>query len=124
MKQAAALWKKGGRAKRSSSKRAAPRRRTIRGKRSVKKVGRNGFNTQKIMKYIRMAALAAPVMAGVAQHGMTIEAGKTALKGYTGIDMSTGQFDMQALIAGWTPFVAATAVTVGIPKLAGIIRGL
>ncbi|GAH44540.1 unnamed protein product [marine sediment metagenome] len=122
MKQAAASWK-GGRKKSSTSRKTSSTSRS-RTKGRVRKVGKNGFNTQKIMKYIRMASLATPIVAGVAQHGMTIEAAKAAMKGYTGVDLATGQFDLKALIAGWTPFVAATAVTYGVPKLAGIIRGL
>lgn len=81
-----------------------------------------GFNSQKIMKFVRLFALGSPVIAGVAQHGMTMEAGKVALKGYTGVDMNTGQFDAAALAAGWTPYLAAILATYGIPKLAGIIR--
>ena len=127
MKQAAASWK-GGKssstrtAKRSTSRRTTTRR-TIKSK--VRKVGRkSGFNSQSMMKYIRLAALGAPAIAGVAQHGMTKEAAVAAIGGWTGVDMSTGQFDFARLAAGWTPYLASILVTQGIPKISGIIRGL
>lgn len=87
-------------------------------------MGKGSFNTQKIFKYIRLASLGAPAIAGVAQYGFTKEAAVEAIKGYTGVNLNTGGFDMQAVIRGYTPFLATTVLTYGIPKLAGILRGL
>lgn len=86
---------------------------------------KSGINTQKIMKYVRLAALAAPY-AAVAMDGTKSPRVKV-LEGLgmaTGIDPNTGQFNAAYLAKGWLPFLASTAVTYGIPKLAGMIRGL
>jgi len=94
-------------------------------KSKVRKVGKNGFNTQKIMKYVRLAALAAPAAITAINPNQTPESKvKEIMHKYTGFNMNTGKFDAAALMQGWAPFAAATVVTYGIPKLAGIIRGL
>jgi len=82
------------------------------------------INTQKLMKYLRMAALAAPIVQGVANYGVSQAAAVTALRGYTGVNVQTGQFSMERLVEGWTPYLASVVATYGIPKLAGIIRSL
>ncbi|GAG60121.1 unnamed protein product, partial [marine sediment metagenome] len=46
------------------------------------------------------------------------------MKAYTGFNMQTGVFNGADLMKGWLPFLAATAMTYGIPKIAGMIRGL
>lgn len=84
----------------------------------------SGFNSQKLMKIVRMAALGAPAIAAVSQYGFTKDAAITAIKGYTGINPNNGQFDAPALIAGWTPYLASILITNGIPKISGILRGL
>lgn len=126
MKQAAALWKRGGRAKRKTSTRAAPKRRRLsRGKtRSVRKVGKSGFNSQKIMKYIRLAALGLPAAGVAMDSGLSgQEKLRVGLQKYTGVDMRTGQFHLSSLAEGWLPYLASIGVTYGIPKIAGLIRG-
>lgn len=44
-------------------------------------------------------------------------------KDYFGVD-ANGTFNAGYLAKGWLPFLAATGITYGIPKLAGILRGL
>lgn len=84
-----------------------------------------GFNTQKIMKYIRLGALAAPYV-GVAMDPAL--SGQTKVyRGIayaTGVDLATGKFSLANLAKGWLPYLASIGVTYGVPKLAGIIRGL
>lgn len=138
MKQAAASWdKKGGKAKRavkavrktvksvrakraaSKTRRKTKRKTTTGGRRKV-----SGFNTQKIMKLIRMAALGAPVAKGVSLYGVSKAAAVTAIRGYTGVNINTGKFRFEDAVEGWTPYLFAIAATYGIPKIAGLIRGL
>ena len=83
----------------------------------------SGINTQKIMKYVRLAALAAPaafVAMGTATPQEKIRIG---LQRYTGFNMLNGTFDFKELAKGWGPYVGAVVTTYGIPKLAGLIRG-
>ena len=129
MKQAAASWRSGRkpstrtRRATTSVRRPATRRRAAR-KTKVRKVGKSGFNTQKIMKYVRLAALGAPAAAIAMGAGTPEQKIRSGIVRYTGFNMDTGEFSFASLAKGWTPFAAATAVTYGIPKLAGIIRGL
>ena len=126
-KAAARGWNKG---KPRSTSRSKPRtggssrsRSTTR--RSNTTMGkRGGFNTQKIYKLIRMAAIALPAAAIVMGPGTGEQKLKTGVLQYFGYDMNSGTFRWEDLAKGWTPAVAAIAVTYGIPKLAGLIRGL
>ena len=86
-------------------------------------MSKGGFNSQKIMKYVRLAALVGPGAQAVMQYGAK-DGAVHALLRYTGFDMRTGQFNGSALASGWGPYLASVAVTYGIPKLAGMIRGL
>ena len=83
-----------------------------------------GFNSQKIMKFIRLAALGAPVITQAVRQDSLENKAMHVLRAYTGVNMQTGQFDGAALAAGWTPYLASVLATYGIPKLAGIIRSL
>ena len=82
-----------------------------------------GFNSQKIMKYVRLAALGAPAIIAVLEPGTPVQKAQKALQLYTGVG-PTGEFRWDKLVQGWTPYLAAVATTYGIPKLAGMIRGL
>lgn len=74
------------------------------------------------MKFARIGALAAPA-AGIA---MSKDPPPTkvwkAIKAYTGVDYTTGKFNLSDLGTGWLPFLATSAVTYGIQKLNGMIR--
>lgn len=83
-----------------------------------------GFNTQKLMKYIRLAALAAPAASAVMSHGANAVGANLAVARYTGYDIQGNRFSLDYLKQGWMPYLAAVAATYGIPKIAGIIRGL
>ena len=83
-----------------------------------------GFNTQKIMKYVRLAALVAPAAFHAVRAGTPEYKARNIIMRYTGFDMNDGRFHGQYLAEGWGPYVAAVATTYGIPKLAGMIRGL
>ena len=127
MKQAAASWKSGS--KRTSVRRISVPRRRARSRAVAKTggrktMGKSGFNTQKIMKYLRLAALAGPGAHAVLTYGANKDGLTHALLRYTGFDMRTGQFNGAALASGWMPYLASVGVTYGVPKLAGIIRGL
>ncbi len=83
---------------------------------------RRGFSSQTLYKYIRLIGIGAPAISGVIQHGFTMQAANTAVKGWTGVDLTTGQFNLADLAAGWTPALATVGVTYGVPKIAGLIR--
>ena len=89
-----------------------------------KRSRRKGFNTQSLMKYVRLAALAGPGIAVAMQNDTAQNKIRNGLLNYTGFDMYSGSFDAAALMRGWGPYAASVAVTYGIPKLAGILRGL
>ncbi len=119
MKQAAASWsKKSGKPKtkaKGSSKRSKPKG----GNRTVSK---NGFNTQKMYKYLRLAALALPAVQIAVTPGDPGNKVKDAMKAYTGWNSYTNKFELGALLQGWGPLLGATLATYGIPKLAGMLR--
>ena len=128
MKQAAASWKSGSKRKstrrisvprRVSRPRAAARPRSTGGRKKMA-----GFNTQKIFKYLRLAALLGPAAGCAVRPVSNEEKIRDILVRYTGYDMRNNTFNGGALVQGWGPYVASVAVTYGIPKLAGIIRGL
>lgn len=85
---------------------------------------KGGFNTQKVFKLLRLAALALPA-AGVAMESST-PASKInkAMRMYTGYSSSERQFKWEWLAEGWGPYVGAVVATYGIPKLTGLIRGI
>lgn len=117
MKQAASSWK--SKKKGNSSKRKTNSSNNKGGKKSVSK---GGFNTQKIFKYVRLAALAAPA-AGIALTTATPEAKlKEGLKIYTGYDIDNKTFRFDKLAQGWLPFLGASVATYGIPKLTAMLR--
>jgi len=127
MKQAATSWRGGRKSstktvRRSTSRRTTPRRTSTK---KVRRVGKNGFNTQKIMKYVRLVALGAPALGHAMNPNLNTESKiHRVLKDYTGYNNVYGTFSFGDALKGWTPFLAATVLTHGIPKIAGIIRGL
>ena len=126
MKQAAASWKSGRRSSTGTPKRSTSRRTSIRrtAKKKVRKVGKSGFNTQKIFKYVRLAALAMPAAGTLMQPTSTQEKLKGISLDYFGINPDDGSFKLERLAKGWMPFLAANVVTHGIPKVTGILRSL
>ena len=85
---------------------------------------RSGFNTQKIFKYVRIGALAAPAIGRAMRPVSNEQKVRDIVVAYFGYDMNTNTFKLGALKEGWGPYLASVAVTYGIPKIAGIIRGL
>lgn len=132
MKQAAASWKSGSRSKYSRRSQA---KRVLRGKRPARlrgnphnkggksTMGKSGFNTQKIFKYLRIGALALPAAQTIMSTAPLPQKINQLKSDYFGVD-AQGNFSLQRLGKGWIPFLAATAVTYGVPKIASIIRRL
>lgn len=83
---------------------------------------RNGFSTQKIFKFVRIAALALPAAMIAMAPGSTEQKLARAARAYFGIDPVTKRFQLGHLAEGWGPFVGSILVTYGIPKIAGILR--
>jgi len=141
MKQAARAWKKGGKKGRTIKRTRKlvkvhkPRHgggvtreyKMVRSKGNPKggrKVAKGGFNQQKLFKLVRLAALAIPAAEVlISQDSMQNKMVRLG-KRYTGFDMTTGRFDLGHLAVGYGPILGATLATYGIPKLAGIIRGI
>ena len=130
MKQAAASWRSGSR-KTTSSRRSQLagqriRRRSSRKapKKVGKKVGRGGFNQQKLFKLARMAAMLGPHAAVWMGAGSPQEKVTTSVGLLSGVNMNTGQFDIQLLAKGYTPLLVTGLVTAVIPKINGLVKGL
>jgi len=125
MKAAARSWKGGKKSPKKSVKRSAGSRPKARAKTGGRKVAKGGINSQKVMKLIRLAALGMPAVSAALEPGISPQGKlRNALKMYTGYDIAYGNFSFGDLAKGWTPYLAAIAVTYGIPKLSGMIRGL
>lgn len=130
---AAKGWKKKSRTKTTKSARRGraspamvrkyyPRSKSSGGSKSM---GSKGFlNPQTIMKFIRIGALVAPAAVAAMGSGTPKERLAHGLSMYTGYDMITGTFDWRRMVAGWSAYLASILATVGIPKIAGIIRRL
>lgn len=107
-----------------SSKSTKTSKKRTSNKRSVKRTGKKGFNVQSLFKWIRLGAVVAP---GIGRYeeiqGSPAFKAVGAIKSYAGI-RTDNIFDAGLLGRMWIPFLATTAVTYGIPKLAGIIRKL
>lgn len=84
---------------------------------------RSGFNTQKIFKYVRIGALLLPAVTTVLGPGTGGQKLNKLKSDYFGV-WSDGSFHLESMAKGWLPFLASIGVTYGIPKIAGIIRGL
>ena len=87
-------------------------------------MAKRGFlNTQTLMKFVRLGALAAPAVRYATDAGISTK-GKifNVIRAYTGFDPHNNQFDFRNLAEGWLPYLASVLITHGIPKVAGIIR--
>lgn len=82
---------------------------------------RSGFNTQKIFKYVRIGALALPAAQTIMSTASVPQKINQLKSDYFGVDPA-GNFSLQRAAKGWIPFLFASAVTYGIPKLMGMIR--
>ena len=125
MKQAAASWSKSaGKPKAASRIRSVAKRSSSKPKGGTSRMGKkNGFNTQKIFKYVRIGALALPAVTTLTSGQQPATMANQLKKDYFGVD-ANGQFNIQYLAKGWMPFIAASAITYGIPKAMGMLRGL
>lgn len=85
---------------------------------------RSGFNTQKLFKVIRMVALAAPHVQTALGAGTPQQKVNTAVAQLTGYSIADGTFAMERLAKGWGPYVAASLITYGIPKLNSLVRSV
>lgn len=90
-----------------------------------KKGKKRGFSVQTMFKFVRLGALLAPAAARALESGRSGEYKlKAGLMDYTGFNLNTGEWKFEAMARGWMPYLATTAITHGISKLVGIIRGL
>lgn len=133
-KAAVAKWKRTGGKKtktKTKSSRSNKIRRTT--KKPTKKptnsggrrMGKGGFNLSKIYKLARMGALALPAATTVMNQSLSgTEKLYKISQDYTGYNPYDGSFKMERLLQGWLPFIAASVVTYGVPKLTSILRGI
>lgn len=82
------------------------------------------FNTQKLFKLVRLGALALPAATTVMQPISNEAKMKQLSLDYFGVNPDDGSFKFSRLAKGWMPYAASIGVTYGIPKLAGLLRGL
>ncbi|GAG56875.1 unnamed protein product [marine sediment metagenome] len=123
-KAAARGWNKG---KPKSTSRSKPKsggssRSSSTTRRSKTTMGK--FNTQKLYKLIRLAALVAPAAYHAVRPGTPEYKARNIIMRYTGFDLNDGQFRGQYLLEGYGPLLGATLATYGLPKLAGFLKGL
>ena len=122
MKQAADSWSKSsGKPKAASKSRSKPKARATGGKSRMGK--RNGFNTQKIFKYLRMGALAMPAAQTIIGPGTPAQKLVVLKRDYMGVG-TDGVWRPEYMAKGWMPFIGTSLVTYGIPKVMALIRGL
>lgn len=84
-------------------------------------MAKGGFNTQKIFKYMRIGALALPAATTLMSTASVPQKINQLKSDYFGID-ANGNFSLNRAAKGWMPFIAATVLTYGVPKLASMIR--
>ena len=100
------------------------RRRRYLGRRRKKRKGGKSLS-QQVFKWIRVGALVAPAVGeALAWRGQPQDIPAEIIKDYTGYKYTTGEFQLDWLARGWTPYLMACLTTYGIPKLAGLIRRL
>jgi len=80
--------------------------------------------TRTAYKLVRVGALAAPAVATAMAQASGHAKVRQGLRWYTGYDIDTGKFDFGDLAKGWMPFIGASLVTYGIPKITGLLRKL
>ncbi len=126
MAQAAKSWKK--KAKPSPKRVARKAQKKVKRKMAKKRTYRrkNGFSQAKMFGLVRKLALVAPALGVALGEGSSpkdkFDRGVLA---YTGYNMATQKFDgMAPLKNTYTPFLAATLITAGIPKIAGFVKGV
>ena len=127
MAQAAKSWKKKAKPTRKRVARKAPKKKVKR-KMAKKRTYRrkNGFSQAKMFGLVRKLALVAPAL-GVAlgQGSSPKDKFDRGVLAYTGYNMATQKFDgMAPLKNTYTPFLAATLITAGIPKIAAFVKGV
>ena len=81
----------------------------------------NGFNTQKIFKYMRIGALALPAAEIVFSPGTIQQKAVRFKRDYFGVG-ADGVFNWGNLSRGWMPFIASSLITIGVPKVLSMIR--
>ena len=83
---------------------------------------KSGISTQKIFKFVRLGALALPAATTIMGPGTVAQKAVVLKRDYFGVG-ADGKFALNNLARGWMPFLAASAITYGIPKIMGMIRG-
>lgn len=116
MKQAAASWR-GQRKTKAAKKKSSP---TKSGGKS--RMGKRGFNTQKIYSIMRIAALALPAAGIAMSQDDTATKLVKAQRAYFGWDPNKRIWSPSLMLEGWGPAIGATVVTALVPKLGSMIR--
>ena len=127
MAQAAKSWKNKAKPSRKRVVKRVSKKRKVR-KMAKKRTYRrkNGFSQAKMFGLVRKLALVAPAL------GVALGAGSSpkdkfdrGVLAYTGYNMATQKFDGLAPLKNtYTPFLAATLITAGIPKIAAFVKGV
>jgi len=112
-----------GRKKRPRSRVSNPKtkRRTRRMVRRKKRRGGKSLQAT-VFKWMRVGAIFAPGLAIAVQKKSTEAKVEEVVEAYFGYNIPQKKMVFSSLLRGWGPFIGATLVTYGIPKLAGILR--
>jgi len=86
---------------------------------------RSGFNYQSIFKLIKIGALVGPAIGEALRwKDQPEEILPQGLRLYTGYYYPRGEFRVEWLMQGWTPFIVASIMGAIVPKITGLIRRL
>ena len=122
-----AIKKLGRKSSPSKSRATKPKTKTTKRSKTTKKGGKRmgGKSLQRtVFKWLRVGALLAPAVNDIIRGDTAQQKAVFVVESYTGYNLDKGEFNFEWLKRGWTPFIMATLLTYGIPKIAGIIRKL
>ena len=129
MKQAARAWnrsKSGGASTsrtKNKAKRIPKKRRTITAKKRKRRKN-SGMTVSKLFGLLRKAALVAPAVGIAMGGGSGYDKMARGLEGYTGYNIVTQKFNVQPLKNTYLPYIGATVISAGVPKINKFIRGV
>lgn len=82
------------------------------------------MTTAKMFGLLRKAALVAPAVGIAIGGGSGFDKMARGLEGYTGYNIVTQQFNSQPLKNTYLPYIGATVISAGLPKISKLIKGL
>ena len=115
LKKRLSRTRKAGPSRRRGGRKTMARRKKRRGGKSI---------AQTAFKWIRIGSLAAPAISRLLDSTAPKEKAERIFEDYSGFNVHEGNFKLERLARGWTPYIMTCLATYGIPKLVSIIRRL